>query len=71
MSRDVGYLIDRGQKRFFVGLRGFAKTADLSHELERRSANLFGCNWRVKVIKSFDIPAHAGKSILTTRVIMA
>ena len=55
---DGGDFIDRGQERSLVGLRWFVKAADLSHELQRRCANLLGIDWRIEVEESFDIPAH-------------
>ena len=57
--RDPGYFIDSGQERSLIGSRRFVKTADFSHELKRRSPNLFGGDGRIKIEKCFDIPAHS------------
>jgi hypothetical protein len=57
-SRDPCNGIDCGQERGFVSLRRPIKTADLSHELERSSANLIGIDRRLEVEEGFDIPAH-------------
>src|SRR5208283_4988657 len=57
-GRDLGYFIDGSQKRAFVGLRGFVKTTDLPHELERSSSNLCVSYWRIEIEEGFDIPAH-------------
>src|SRR5216684_1082991 len=51
--RDTGYVIDRRQKRDFVGLRRFVETGDLPHELQRRRANLFVSRRRIEVKKGF------------------
>jgi len=59
-SRNPGHFIDGCKERGFVCLRRFVETADFSHELERRRSNLFGRDRRLKVEKSFDIPAHSG-----------
>ena len=50
--------VQRRKQRACVCLRGFVKTADFSHELERSSSNLFGGDGRIKIEKGFDIPAH-------------
>ena len=58
-SRDPGYFIDSNQEHGLIGSRGFVKTADFSHELERRGLNLFAGDGRIEVEKCFDIPAHS------------
>ena len=35
------------------------KTADFPYKLERSILNLFRSNWRIKVEKRFDVPAHS------------
>jgi hypothetical protein len=60
-SRDCGYFIDGGKKRSFVGLRWFIKASDLSHELQRCSANLFVIHWWIEVEERLDISAHAAR----------
>jgi hypothetical protein len=57
-SRDRGYFIDCSQKRGFVGLRRFAKAADLSDELQRSGSNLLGIHGRIEIKESFDVSAH-------------
>jgi hypothetical protein len=53
-----GYFVNRNKERCFVGLRRFVKTGDLPYELEGRSLDFPGGDWRVKVKKSLDISAH-------------
>src|SRR6266853_5758793 len=57
-SCDAGYLIDCCHERAFICLRRFVKAADFSHELERRSSNLFGRDWRIEIEESSYIPTH-------------
>src|ERR1700741_1511992 len=57
-SRSAGDFLDRRQERGFVYLRRFIKTADFSHELERRRPYLLIRDRRIKVEKCFDVPAH-------------
>jgi hypothetical protein len=54
----AGDFVYGSQERGFICLGWFVKAADLSHELERSSANLFVRNRRIKVEKSLDISAH-------------
>jgi hypothetical protein len=61
MNQTRGYFrdfLDRGLKRFFVGLRRFVETGDFADELERRRTHLFWGDGRIKIEKRFDIPAH-------------
>jgi len=53
-----GYFVNRNQERCFIGLRRFVKTGDLPYELERRSLDFPGGDWRVKVKKRLDVSAH-------------
>jgi hypothetical protein len=55
---NVGYVVHRVLKGRFIALGGLVKAADFSDELERRCPNLFVGDWRLKVEKRFDIPAH-------------
>src|SRR5262245_6094643 len=47
-SRDRGDVVHRGLERAFVRLRGLGETADFSHELKRRRANLVLGDGRIK-----------------------
>jgi hypothetical protein len=53
-----GYFVNRNKERCFIGLRWFVKTGDLPYELEGRSLNFLGGDWRVKVKKRLDVSAH-------------
>jgi hypothetical protein len=53
-----GYFVNRNKERCFIGLRRFVKTGDLPYELEGRSLNFPGGDWRVKVKKRLDVSAH-------------
>src|SRR5258706_4522788 len=57
-SRDHSDFIDGSLERGFIGLRRFVKSADLSHELQRRGANLVGIDGRTEIDEGFDISAH-------------
>jgi hypothetical protein len=57
-TRSRGYFVDRGLEGSLICFRRFVKTADFSHELERSILNLFWSDWRIKVEKCLDVPAH-------------
>jgi hypothetical protein len=46
-------------ERSLVGFGGLIEAADFSHELQRRSPDLFLVDGRIEVKKRFDISAHA------------
>jgi hypothetical protein len=58
MMRGMRDLIDRAIECFFVCLGRFCKSAQLSHELERRRADFIVRRWRTEVMKCFDGSAH-------------
>src|SRR6266403_178723 len=53
------YFVDSGQECGFICLRRLVESADFPYELEGGILNLWGGNWRIKVEKCFDIPAHS------------
>src|SRR5579864_6829161 len=55
---DGGYFLDGSQKDVLVGLGGFVKAGDFSHELQRSRSNLFLCDRRIEVEQGFDIATH-------------
>jgi hypothetical protein len=59
MMRNVGDIVDRAVKNFFVDLGGFRKPAKFADKLERRSVNFVGRRGRSEVVQGFDISAHA------------
>jgi hypothetical protein len=59
-----GDIVDGGEERFFVCFGWFVESGDLSHELQRRRANLVIGNRRIEVEQSFDISAHRLHSFL-------
>ena len=64
-ARDAGYFFDSAQKGLFIGLRRFAETADLSHELQGSGPYLFVRDGRIEVEEGFNVSAH--DSILINR----
>jgi hypothetical protein len=55
---DACYFVDCGQKRVLIGFRGLVEAADFPYELQRGRANFFLGDWRIKIEKSLDVPAH-------------
>src|SRR3954465_14554552 len=58
----AGDFLDCRLERDFVCLRRLVESADFSHELQGRSANLVIGNRWVEVEKDFDISAHGWPS---------
>jgi hypothetical protein len=58
-TRSCGYFVDGSLERGLIRFRRFVKTADFPYKLERSIPNLFRSNWRIKVEKRFDVPAHS------------
>jgi hypothetical protein len=58
LCRDSCDLIYGRNERSFIRFRRLVEPGDLSHELERGRADLFGSDGRIKIEKRFDIPAH-------------
>ena len=58
-SRSLGNFVHRSLKRSLVGLRRLPKAANFPHKLQRRIANFFLRNRRLKIKKNLDVPAHA------------
>jgi len=58
-SRNLSDFIDSSQERGLIGSRWLVKTADFSHELERRGLNLIAGDGRIEIEECFDIPAHS------------
>ena len=52
-------LVDRGIERSFVCFGWLGKAADLSHKLQRRCVDFFGCYRRVEVVKGLDASTHS------------
>lgn len=60
-------LLDGPKKCCFICLCGFMESGDFSHELERRSSNLFLGARRIEIEERLNIPAHTFDFPLTAR----
>ena len=63
-SRDTSHLVDRGEKRGFVGLGRLVEPGDLSYKLDGGRANLLVGNRWIEVEECFDIPAHGDEFLV-------
>lgn len=58
VTRDVGDLVDRVPKRFFIGLGWFGRSTDLADVLNRGGPDFIVVGGRLEIVKGSDIAAH-------------
>ena len=61
---NLRYLIDGAIESLFVRLGGLGEAAQFPNKLKRRSPDFFLRGGRTKVVKGFDISAHARLSTI-------
>jgi hypothetical protein len=57
-SGNSGNIVDGREERGFICEGRLGEAANFPDELERSRANLFGSDWRIKIEKRSDVPAH-------------